>query len=608
MFVLLLVFFYSKKIDVSKAQADGKKRGNEYLRISRLKMRLTSIRLVLTYFVCLHNVEAFSPNGRRKTVSTHKVRRSQPFLGRSLGLIPSDEREFPYGDNQDDPTVATQLGLNRREVFSSVAATALSWLAAPILPVQAKGLVMFPLTKPLFNTYTFMRVGTTLLEEEDIWSTNPLFLTNRDDALSANGQNQVQKAAEIVWEQQQPGGVQQRPPSIVIHSLAAAAMDTANILQQSLQIGRDRIRPEFVFMDPRGIGKYDLLTRSTTLPAVWALDADEAGDDGRGGRPPANEDGTPNETLADQAIRLRQLFSVLESQYSGESIVLVFPDGTGPALLACMMAGIPFSEVHRLEFQSAQIRTNVTPEAIRTWYQASLNDKEADANYQQTLTKGREVLTELRSRTEWTNRRDEQLETERLVYEEEVARGKVREAEDEAAAEKQRQARVAAISSSSSGLSASTNGLALAGGIGVSLIGMTQLYRQVEFVESVEEATDDSANTTSVTGGSSPYTQMGSFVNITTGESETTPMTTSTTSMTGSPLYGNDVVNGINGDHVADLPSEQERKQVAAQAMEEYLDKDDGGDAWLSSLIEILDEDEDDDLATNETTAEESFS
>ena len=85
-----------------------------------------------------------------------------------------------------------------------------------------------------------------------------------------------------------------------------------------------------------------MLSYSQTRPAVWALDAMEAGTDGTGGRPPANDDGTPvgacarlcqflilfvaipilsyvshpilryvrqNETLADQAVRLRQVMS-----------------------------------------------------------------------------------------------------------------------------------------------------------------------------------------------------------------------------------------------------------------------------------------------------------
>jgi len=570
-------------------------------------MRFSIILLLLAHFFCLNAVEAFSPSARKKIEPTEKIRRTHSSSVRSLSLIPSDQREFPQGDSQDDPPLMSQLGLNRRGFFSLTAATGLSWLAAPCLTAVAKGLVMFPLTKPLFNSYTIMRAGTTLLEEDDIWSTNPLFLTNRDDALSANGQNQVQKAAQMVWQQQQQpgGGQQQRPPSIVIHSLAAAAMDTANILQQTLQMGRDRIRPEFTFMDPRGIGKYDLLTRSLTMPAVWALDADEAGDEGIGGRPPANEDGTPNETLADQVIRLRQLFSVLESQYSGESIVLVFPDGTGPALLMCMMAGIPLSEVHRLEFEPAQIRTNVTPETIRAWYQATLRDKEADARYQQTLAKGRESLAELRSRTEWTNRKDEQLEAERLAYEEELAREKAKEAAAEEAAEKQRRARAAAVSSLSSEKSGSPNMLALAGAVAVSSIGMAQLYRQAEFDESAEEAARGTGDATSITGTSSLFANMETSANATTSECDTISAAELSSPVAGSSLYGNDGVNGINGDTMAALLSEQERKQVAAQAMDEYLEKDDGGNAWLSSLAQILDED--DDSTKNETNGEDSF-
>ena len=45
--------------------------------------------------------------------------------------------------------------------------------------------------------------------------------------------------------------------------------------------------------DPRGIGKWEMLSYSQTRPAVWAMDESEAGPNGDGGRPPANEDGTP---------------------------------------------------------------------------------------------------------------------------------------------------------------------------------------------------------------------------------------------------------------------------------------------------------------------------
>ena len=98
-------------------------------------------------------------------------------------------------------------------------------------------------------------------------------------------------------------------PSVVKYSLAASAIDSADVVKEELLIGQNRMVPEFTFMDPRGIGKYDMMSIAEVKPAIVALDATEAGPEGRGGRPPANDDGTPNETLQDQSIRLRQLMS-----------------------------------------------------------------------------------------------------------------------------------------------------------------------------------------------------------------------------------------------------------------------------------------------------------
>jgi hypothetical protein len=84
-------------------------------------------------------------------------------------------------------------------------------------------------------------------------------------------------------------------------------------------------------MDQRGVGLWDGKPLESTEAAIWAMDAAEAGEEGRGGKPPQNDDGTANETLFEQVTRLRQLMSVLETQYSGDDILLIFPDGTSPA-------------------------------------------------------------------------------------------------------------------------------------------------------------------------------------------------------------------------------------------------------------------------------------
>jgi hypothetical protein len=109
------------------------------------------------------------------------------------------------------------------------------------------------------------------------------------------------------------------------------------------------------------------------------------------GLPPPTDDGTPNETLHDQAIRLRQLMSILETQFSGDTIVLIFPDGTGPALLSALIAGISLNRVHELNFSPGEVRLNITVDNIKD--QLKRNDK---VFYDDSIAKGRVMLKELR--------------------------------------------------------------------------------------------------------------------------------------------------------------------------------------------------------------------
>ena len=70
-------------------------------------------------------------------------------------------------------------------------------------------------------------------------------------------------------------------PSFVDYSLAANCMDTAKMVANEMQVGRNRIVPEYTLLDPRAVGLWDGNVLSETLPAVWALDVDEAGSEGR---------------------------------------------------------------------------------------------------------------------------------------------------------------------------------------------------------------------------------------------------------------------------------------------------------------------------------------
>ena len=118
--------------------------------------------------------------------------------------------------------------------------------------------------------------------------------TNREAALSPAGAEQVQAACAELER------FPELSPTVIKYSLAASALDSAQIVGNELNLGRDRIVPEFTYLDPRGIGQWDMYRYSTTQPAVWALDATEAGPLGTGGRPPANQDGTPVSVILSQ--------------------------------------------------------------------------------------------------------------------------------------------------------------------------------------------------------------------------------------------------------------------------------------------------------------------
>ena len=163
------------------------------------------------------------------------------------------------------------MSVERRHFLGSILAGT-SFLLPPAT-AQARGLVQFPCAE-LGNTYHFIRAGESLMEEENVWSTNPLFLTNRDSALSEEGIRQVEATCEYLKEQD-------INPTIVMYSLAASSMDTANIIGRELRLGRDRLVPEFTYLDPRAIGIWDCGALSSTEAAVWAMDNDEAGAYGR---------------------------------------------------------------------------------------------------------------------------------------------------------------------------------------------------------------------------------------------------------------------------------------------------------------------------------------
>jgi len=337
----------------------------------------------------------------------------------------SNEASYGCDENGSLSSSSSSFAMSRRGAIgvSAAAMTALcSTFAMSVEPANAK-LARFPVEK-LENTYHLMRAGESLLEEEGILSTNPLFLTSSDSALSERGKMQVEDAVNYLKEQNQT-------VTLIKYSLAANSMGSCTIVGDRLKLGGDRRLQEFTYMDPRALGKWDGMNKDEIEAAVWAMDDTEAGPFGTGGEPPPTEDSTPHETLATQVTRLRQLVSVLDTSFSGDSILIIFPDGTGPAVLTCMIGGIPLNRVHELYFEPGEIRFNITQSRA-----LSMLPAEPLPTYQEKIEKGKEQLSRLRENS------DSVMNVNERRYEEER---KSLQADEDAKAKAREEARLMAL-------------------------------------------------------------------------------------------------------------------------------------------------------------------
>lgn len=159
------------------------------------------------------------------------------------------------GENEDD---ANHCVSRRTLLHEAGVAFAGSVSAGPILSLyrsffntydsngaNAMGLVYFPCEEGVLkNKYHLMRAGQSGLEERNILSTNPLFLTNTEDGLTEPGLMQVEEACGQLM-------ASNINPSVIKYSLASKCIDTANAVANTLLVGRNRVVPEFTFMDPR---------------------------------------------------------------------------------------------------------------------------------------------------------------------------------------------------------------------------------------------------------------------------------------------------------------------------------------------------------------------
>ncbi|GMI01565.1 hypothetical protein TrLO_g10210 [Triparma laevis f. longispina] len=279
-------------------------------------------------------------------------------------------------------------------------------MPAILLPEPAHAsLFTFPPSPntPLSNTYHVMHSGQTLLTAKQTRQTNPLFLTSNLNKLTPLGQSQTTSASKLL---------NTFPPTIIKYPTATSTCETSTLLSTLLKLGRDRVVPEFTFMDQRALGLWNGLNSSLICDSMLALDEE-------GGNVPANEDGTPSDSLDNVLVRLRQLMSVLETQYSGETILLIFPDGVTPGILAAGFAGRKLSEAYVVELEEGEVWLDFNVNSVKERFA----DEKRIKRYNERLEVGKIKLKELKEDiTRLTQEEKEFEEENRVLQQQQTAR------------------------------------------------------------------------------------------------------------------------------------------------------------------------------------------
>jgi broad specificity phosphatase PhoE len=187
-------------------------------------------------------------------------------------------------------------------------------------------MLLFPLPAPLKNNLVLVRAGECFADAQHVIETNPVKKLRQDNALTAEGREQAKRAAAEILKTD-------FLPTFIWASNTERAYETAAIIAKEVGLGQNRIVPEYSFLDARAAGAYE-----GKPDASW--EEIHKNDEALGTkyRPPATNDGTPSESVADVLVRGNQLVSTIESMYSGENVIIIAPDSDNLSILAAALS------------------------------------------------------------------------------------------------------------------------------------------------------------------------------------------------------------------------------------------------------------------------------
>ncbi|XP_040987358.1 uncharacterized protein LOC121235151 [Juglans microcarpa x Juglans regia] len=221
----------------------------------------------------------------------------------------------------------------------------LNSLLPVFVPVaDARGLFQMPPFR-LSNRYFLVRAGESEYESLGIINTNPVAKTSVDSGLSEKGKKQTLRAA---FELKAMGACENG--CWIWPSITQRAYQAAEIIASVNRVSRSYIVPEYSFLDARGLGAYEGKNLDS-VSEVYASDSISTRI-----KPPPIDDGTPNESVADVFVRVTQLMSILETQYSGDTVIIVSPDSDNLTILQAGLVGLDLRRHRDLSFAPGEVR------------------------------------------------------------------------------------------------------------------------------------------------------------------------------------------------------------------------------------------------------------
>lgn len=197
----------------------------------------------------------------------------------------------------------------------------------------------------LNNKYYLVRSGESEYEKLGVLNTNPVMKTSVDSGLSYEGRIQTVKSALELRRIGACDGSCWIWPSITQRSYQAG-----EIIAEVNGVNRSRIVPEYSFLDSRGLGAYEGKNLDS-IREVYAMDNISAYT-----KPPKTNDGTPNESVADVFVRMTQLMSIVETQYSQDTVIIVSPDSDNLSILQAGLLGLDLRRHGELIFAPGEVR------------------------------------------------------------------------------------------------------------------------------------------------------------------------------------------------------------------------------------------------------------